>query len=146
MAALGGALLSSVLQKSPAEKALSPWWDRVQDYVTYGMIMISKLLFIHIYLEFKRIFTCAYFHLGLLALPSTLALGTSLDCTPCTDELCPDIEFGDSSNKSYSSFWLKKYCTCDSGAVNSVLMFFPLLILIIPTILHLSETGFQVIH
>ena len=44
MAALGGALLSSVLQKSPAEKALSPWWDRVQDYITYGMIILSKLL------------------------------------------------------------------------------------------------------
>ena len=87
-----------------------------------------------------------YLPTALIALPSTLALGTSLDCTPCTDELCPDIEFEDSSSKSYSSLWSKKYCTCDSGAVNSVLMFFPLFILIIPTILHLSETGFQVIH
>ena len=55
MAALGGALLSSVLQKSPAEKALSPWWDRVQDYITYGIIVISKLLFIPIDLKFNLI-------------------------------------------------------------------------------------------
>ena len=55
MAALGGALLSSVLQKSPAEKALSPWWDRVQDYITYGMIILCKLILILIY-EYKNSF------------------------------------------------------------------------------------------
>ena len=44
MAPLGGALLSSVLEKSPAEKALTPWWDRIQDYIIYGLIIVGKYI------------------------------------------------------------------------------------------------------
>ena len=80
-----------------------------------------------------------------IAIPSTLALGTSLDCTPCTDKLCPGIEFEDGKNKSYSAWWAKKYCTYDSGDVDSVLLFFPLIILMAPAIIYLSEISFQVI-
>ena len=46
MAALGGALLSSVLEKSPAEKALTPWWDKIQDYIIYGLIIVGKSIFL----------------------------------------------------------------------------------------------------
>ena len=91
----------------------------------------------------KKKFICLLISAS-IAIPSTLALGTSLDCTPCTDKLCPDIEFEDSSNKSYSNWWAKKYCTYDSGDVDSVLLFFPLIILMAPAIIYLSEISFQV--
>ena len=149
MAALGGALLSSVLEKSPAEKALTPWWDKIQDYIIYGLIIVGKQIFlkqvfIEVVMILEKYFICMLFSAS-IAIPSTLALGTSLDCTPCTDKLCPGIEFEDGKNKSYSAWWAKKYCTYDSGDVDSVLLFFPLIILMAPAIIYLSEISFQVI-
>ena len=150
MAALGGALLSSVLEKSPAEKALTPWWDKIQDYIIYGLIIVGKQIFlkqvfIEVVMILEKDFICLFFFSASIAIPSTLALGTSLDCTPCTDKLCPGIEFEDGKNKSYSAWWAKKYCTYDSGDVDSVLLFFPLIILMAPAIIYLSEISFQVI-
>ena len=42
MAALTGELLSSVLNKSPAEKALTPWWNNIQDYIVFGLIIVGN--------------------------------------------------------------------------------------------------------
>ena len=149
MAALGGALLSSVLEKSPAEKALTPWWDKIQDYIIYGLIIVGKQIFlkqvfIEVVMILEKDFIIMLFSAS-IAIPSTLALGTSLDCTPCTDKLCPGIEFEDGKDIGYSFWWAKKYCTYDSGDVDSVLLFFPLIILMAPAIIYLSEISFQVI-
>ena len=42
MATLITTLLPSLLEKSPAEKALTPWWDRIQDYVKFGLFIVGK--------------------------------------------------------------------------------------------------------
>ena len=43
MAELGGALLTRIFAKSVAEQALTPWWDKVKEYSTYGLIILGKI-------------------------------------------------------------------------------------------------------
>ena len=79
-----------------------------------------------------------------ITIPTTLALGTSLECTLCTEELCgPDVEL---KPKDYATnvYWPKKYCTHESGDVDHILLFYPLILLIFPTIIYFSEKGFKV--
>ena len=50
MAAIATALLSNVFGNSEAEKALTPWWDKFEDYCIYGLIMLGKYqIYIHYY-------------------------------------------------------------------------------------------------
>ena len=44
MAAIATALLSNVFGSSEAEKALTPWWDKFEDYCIYGLVMLGKYL------------------------------------------------------------------------------------------------------
>ena len=140
MAALTGVLLSSVLEKSPAEKALTPWWNRIQDYIVFGLIIVCKFdVKIHL-LMMPYYFT--WFSISAsITLPKTLALGTSLDCVPCTTDLCTE----ESPTVKYSSSsWIRKYCTFESGAVDPIVLFYPLILVIIPSIMYFSERSFQV--
>ena len=41
MAAIGAALMGKVLGHSEAEKAFRPWWDSLEDYLIYGLVMIG---------------------------------------------------------------------------------------------------------
>ena len=43
MAVVGGALLDNFIGKSEAEKAFQPWWDTVEDFLVYGLIMLGKI-------------------------------------------------------------------------------------------------------
>ena len=78
-----------------------------------------------------------------ITIPTTLALGTSLECTLCTKELCPDVQL---KPKDYATnvYWPKKYCTHESGDVDHILLFYPLILLLFPTIIYFSEKGFKV--
>ena len=42
MAAIATALLPNVFAKSEAKKALTPWWDKLENYCVYGLIMLGK--------------------------------------------------------------------------------------------------------
>ena len=42
MAVVGGALLEKFIGTSEAEKAFQPWWDTVEDFLVYGLIMLGK--------------------------------------------------------------------------------------------------------
>ena len=53
MAAIATALLSNVFGNSEAEKALTPWWDKFEDYCIYGLIMLGKLQ-INIHFMYKK--------------------------------------------------------------------------------------------
>ena len=59
MATLGTALMGA-LGHSEEEKMFRPWWDALEDFVIYGLIM-----------------------LGLIVSPTTIFNGTPLYCTPC---------------------------------------------------------------
>ena len=44
MATLGTALIGKISGDSPAEKAFKPWWDNMQNFLVYGLVMLGKLL------------------------------------------------------------------------------------------------------
>ena len=60
MAAIGTALMGA-LGHSEHEKMFRPWWDALEDFVIYGLIM-----------------------LGLIVSPTTIFNGTPLFCTLCS--------------------------------------------------------------
>ena len=60
MAAVGAALMGKVLGHSEAEKAFRPWWDSLEDYLIYGLVMI-----------------------GVVMVPTAIISGTPLDCNYC---------------------------------------------------------------
>ena len=64
MAMLGSALMGGLMSHSDAEKMFRPWWDAIEDFVIYGLIM-----------------------LGLIVSPTTIFNGTPLYCTLCTQVL-----------------------------------------------------------
>ena len=43
MAVVGTALLDKFIGTSEAEKAFQPWWDTVEDFLVYGLIMLGKM-------------------------------------------------------------------------------------------------------
>ena len=82
-----------------------PWWDPLEDYLVYGLVM-----------------------LGLLTLPtSIITSGTPLDCNFCKDDICRDLgpEFnrtpadGKDTDPGFNAWWVKKYCT----QVNMIVVF-----------------------
>ena len=42
MAALAGAIVTRILGHSAVEKAFTPWWDNLKDYLVYGVVMLGK--------------------------------------------------------------------------------------------------------
>ena len=67
MALLGTKLMGGLMSHTDSEKLLRPWWDAIEDFVIYGLIM-----------------------LGLIVTPTTIFNGTPLFCTLCTQV---DINF-----------------------------------------------------
>ena len=65
MAAIGTALMSRVLGHSDAQKAFRPWWDTLEDFLLYGLVM-----------------------LGIIIVPTAMITGTPLDCTYCLQDHC----------------------------------------------------------
>ena len=47
-----------------------PWWDKLEDYILYGLVMI-----------------------GLITLPNSFVLGKNLECTFCKDDFCANLTF-----------------------------------------------------
>lgn len=43
MASLGNALVTKILGHSAAEKAFRPWWDNLEDFLCYGLVMLGEL-------------------------------------------------------------------------------------------------------
>ena len=89
MAAVGTALLSKVLGHSQAEKAFRPWWDSLEDYLIYALVMT-----------------------GVVLVPTAIVTGTPLDCNFCQANFCgANITNGDRDDPQFNVWWVKKYCT-----------------------------------
>ena len=41
MASIGNALVGKILGHSAAEKAFRPWWDNLEDFLVYGLVMLG---------------------------------------------------------------------------------------------------------
>ena len=42
MSSLADALVSKVLGHTAAERAFRPWWDNLEDYLVYALVMLGK--------------------------------------------------------------------------------------------------------
>ena len=119
MAAVGAALLSKVLGHSQAEKAFRPWWDSLEDYLIYGLVMI-----------------------GVVLVPTAIITGTPLDCNFCQRDYCgPNITNGVKEDPKFNLWWVKKFCTYN-GSVEDFLLYYPYFLLFIALILFALERIF----
>ena len=41
MASLGDKMVTALFGQSEAEKSFRPWWDNLEDYLVYGLILIG---------------------------------------------------------------------------------------------------------
>jgi len=127
MASLGNALVTKILGHSAAEKAFRPWWDNLEDFLVYGLVM-----------------------LGLVVAPTAVINSTPLDCNYCqvkstighttiysyhflnnwdcdrnTCNFFQDLNcFGKftvnltqtkETDPGFNAWWVKKYCTMTQG-------------------------------
>ena len=106
-------LMKKAFELSKAEKAFHPWWDNMEDYLVYGLIMI-----------------------GLAVVRTEMLTSTSLDCNYCKDDFCKDYEGETYQNNmtedpGISVKWVKQFCTYDpvGGAVDHLVLFYPYVLL-----------------
>ncbi len=122
MASLGDALVNKILGHSDAEKAFRPWWDNLEDFLVYALVM-----------------------LGIIVAPTSIINGTPLDCNFCRENYCGvyNETHGKAENRSdpqYNAWWVKKYCTVT--AVDGFIMYFPYILLIMALVIVLIERVF----
>ena len=43
MAVLGNTIINKFLGLSEAEEAFQPWWETIEDYTVYGLILLGKV-------------------------------------------------------------------------------------------------------
>ena len=121
MAAVGAALMGKVLGHSEAEKAFRPWWDSLEDYLIYGLVMI-----------------------GVVMVPTAIISGTPLDCNYCLEDYCPhNITNINKDNPGFSAWWVKKFCTYN-GAVDNFLLYYPYFLLLMALLLFALERIFLI--
>ena len=119
--------MGKVLGHSEAEKAFRPWWDSLEDYLIYGLVMI-----------------------GVVLVPTAIITGTPLDCNYCQQDFCGTfsndthtVEFTNTGKEDpkFNAWWVKKYCTFN-GSVDGFLLYYPYFLLMIALILFALERVF----
>ena len=75
---------------------------------------------------------------GLLVLPTSIIKNTSLECTLCQKSICPNHYYNGTPNHYFR--WVKKHCTFTS--VDECILYFPYIMLIIPSLLFLINQLF----
>ena len=105
---------------SEAEMAFRPWWDRLEDYLIYGLVMI-----------------------GIVLVPTAIITGTPLNCNYCQKDFCGEnmTNVGKEDPK-FNDDWVKKFCTYN-GSVDAFLLYFPYFLLLKALILFSMEKLFQ---
>ena len=109
MAAVGSLLMNKVLGHSEAEKAFHPWWNTLEDFLVYSLVI-----------------------LGIITVPTAITTGvpgTSLDCSPCHEDHCQakgEVFFNNNTIPSFNLMWVKKFCTMN-GSVDPFMLYFTLL-------------------
>jgi len=122
MAAIGSLLMDKVLGHSSAEKAFRPWWDTLEDFLIYSLVL-----------------------LGIIVVPTAIITGTPLDCNFCQEDHCvwhDEIFYNNKSNPNFNAWWVKKFCTMNGG-LDPFMLYFPYFLLIIALSLFFIERIFS---
>eukprot|EP00095_Tigriopus_kingsejongensis_P004023 maker-scaffold5_size1054832-snap-gene-1.14 protein:Tk04023 transcript:maker-scaffold5_size1054832-snap-gene-1.14-mRNA-1 annotation:"leucine-rich repeat-containing protein 8d-like" len=121
MTSLGDVLVNKILGHSEAERAFRPWWDNLEDYLIYGLVM-----------------------LGILVAPTAIIISTPIDCTFCSKPGCnPTTPMNLTSpqvDPGFNNWWVKKYCTF--MAMDEFILYFPYILLIMALVIVFMERIF----
>ena len=122
MAAIGTLLINKAFRHSQAEKAFRPWWDSLEDFLIYSLVI-----------------------LGVITVPTAIITNTPLDCSPCHDDHCQvdGMVFKNTGKlPKFNVWWVKKFCTMN-GSVHPFMLYFPYFLLIIALSLVFIERVFS---
>ena len=128
MAALGAAV-AGFLGHSNAEKVFKPWWQNLEDFLAYSLVMLAAI-----------------------TIPTAIVHGSPLQCNYCFVNNCDGREFvnlkegdeikaGSSIDPGYNYFWVPHYCT--EVALDGFIVFFPYILLIMTILIVLVERVFM---
>ena len=151
-AVLGSMLMSKVESRNDHEKAFLPWWDVMEDYMVYGLVLV-----------------------GLILIPQAVVSGTPLFCEYCVETNCDYDHTGKyvflnqtrENNPNFGAWWSRNYCTynaqneevrgstiyCTESCkmlilqgeplVELFVLFYPYYILMFALTLYMLENGFK---
>jgi len=108
-------VLSSGFELSQGEAAFRPWWDTVEDNIVHTLVII-----------------------GLVVLPTSLLISTSLDCTYCN---APHCEGNTLEDPDLQAYFVKKYCTYQAD-LSPLILYYPFILLLIATVLVMVDRPF----
>ena len=113
MASIESAIFKA-LNFLPAQSAFRPWWDQIEDWSVY-LLLIG----------------------GVLLIPTSVPVGMPLDCTYCKEKLCyPSWEHTGSgdppTDPGFHAYFVKKYCHFN---LPIFVLYFPMILLIIAALL-----------
>jgi len=132
MATLGNALVTKILGHTKAEQAFTPWWDNLQDFLVYGLVM-----------------------LGLIVAPTAIVSSSPLECIMCSpnqtncreDKLHTEGQNMDRTEWRQDAelykgnrWWVNKFCLME--AMDRFMLYFPYILLIMALVLVLIQRGF----
>ena len=93
ISALSKDVFRKTLTHSKAEKAFKPWWNTLENYILYSMVMIA-----------------------ILVKQTDIMKGTSMDCTFCQQDYCSDDEGStfhntNTTDPKFNWKWVRQQCT-----------------------------------
>jgi len=117
MASVSSAIFSA-LQFSEAESALRPWWDNIEDYSVYIILILAVVIS-----------------------PTSVPLGQPLECTKCDHYICYPMYDEDPSDDdpNFDSYFVRKYC---HHQLPTFVVYFPIVLLSIAAVLVVIDRPF----
>jgi len=133
MAALGTLMLGQVMGHTEAEKAFRPWWDKMSDYILYGMTMLGVILLP------TAMFSAAPMDCNRCIKPSDCMAGVQGHYPPNVSEWKYIVD-GKQEESGYNNWWVKKYCLMNE--VDWFILHFPYILFSTTMLLFAIEKTF----
>ena len=132
MAFLGSALLGG-MSLSAAEKAFRPWWDTIEDHIVYTIVILVGKIW---NLVVTNIVSYHINTQGIIVAPTSLVMGTTLDCTFCTKDHCGQYS-NTEQDPGLNIYFVRRNCALEE--LSPIILYFPYFLLIIATVLVMMD-------
>jgi len=134
---VGASVMDKVLGITDAEKAFRPWWDILEDYCVYTLVV-----------------------LGLVVFPTAMVTNKPMDCTFCIeDKQCPPypniphnlrfsntINFKNNTNPNYRFSFVNKWCNLNNDQISDFIIYLPYILLLSALLLFVIEKFFLKVY
>ena len=74
---------------------------------------------------------------GIIVAPTSLVMGTTLDCSFCTKNHC-DAHINVEEDPGLNLYYVRRYCALE-GPLSPIILYFPYILLIIATVLVMMD-------